>query len=102
MDALLRAPQAALATSSSTNAGGPELDGTRKFPPSAGANPSSLAPRPAAEDEEYMWRREEMARRLLIAGDEGELRVRGEEEEAEPRPEVCDSAGFVVEGGKAS
>jgi hypothetical protein len=52
VDALLRAPPAALATSSSTNAGGPGLEGTRKLPPSAGTNPSRLALRPAAADEE--------------------------------------------------
>lgn len=52
VDAHLRAPTAALATSSSTNAGRPELEGTRKLPPSAGANPSLLAPRAAATDEE--------------------------------------------------
>jgi len=51
VDALLRTPPAALATSSSTNAGGLEFDGTLKLPPRAGVNPSRPAPRLTAADE---------------------------------------------------
>jgi hypothetical protein len=48
---LLRTHPAALAASSSTDTDD-ALDGARKPPASRGANPSRLAPRPAAVEEE--------------------------------------------------